>query len=110
MAEILNGDGKKVKVSIPSKLDERLDQILSQFPDDAEGWHQATDEIRELARLVRKTYNLEFKGFVKPLNFKSFKTPSAWNTEGKKQINNLWSKLDDYYKKVILNKLPFREA
>lgn len=72
-------------------LDEKLESFLSQFPDNAQTWRDATDEIMDLCRGVRESYNelvLDVmegeKGYIEGLDFRSFKTPSQWNTEAKK--------------------------
>ena len=104
-----NRNGRQVKVSIPSKLDDELYSIINQFPEDAETWRDATDEIRDLAHNVRCSYNelvLDVcegdKGYIEALNFRTFKTPSCWNTEAKKQILTLWSKMNDWAKENAL--------
>ena len=62
------------------------DRPALQFPEDAETWRDATDEIRDLAHNVRCSYNelvLDVcegdKGYIEALNFRTFKTPSCWN-------------------------------
>jgi hypothetical protein len=91
-------------------LDKKLNDFINQFPDNATNWSQATDEIRDLCRGCRESYNELVlnvvegeKGYIDALDFRSFKTPSQWNTEAKKMIRTLWAKMDDWAKENALN-------
>ncbi len=92
-------DGKTAKVSKrgvvvqDNEFPAKINSFLNKFPDDATSWKQATDEVRDISRVARETYNEETlnvshedKKAMKSLNFNSFTTPSKWNTEGKKFI------------------------
>jgi len=70
--------------------------FLSLFSDNTNKWSDATDEIRDLSRTAKEYIN-EFdlnlcdddieKGLGRqPLDFTILKTPSEWNTFGKKHI------------------------
>jgi hypothetical protein len=90
----------------------KINAILSKFPTDASQWSQATDEIRDLARLVRNAYNeltidviQGEPGYVQALDFRSFRTPAQWNTEFKAQILGLWAKLSDWAKESVLKSI-----
>lgn len=95
-----------------AELNVKLATFLAKFPDDATSWRQATDEIRDLAYKVRSAYNehtldvLEHEaGYVESLNFRSFRTPAEWNQGAKKQIRELWSKMNDWSRTNALNDL-----
>lgn len=88
----------------------RIKHFLSMFPDNADSWSQATDEIRDLARSVKEIYNeydLDVNDddpqALKPLDFQSLKTPSRWNTEGKKYILSTYNKMVDKSKDMFYN-------
>jgi len=104
------GSGEKGTPS--DEMDKAIEKKLSQYPDNATSWGDADDGIRDLAREVRETYNeltinvLEGdKGYVESLDFKSFKTPSEWNTKAKKQIRTLWSKMTDWSKENVIENI-----
>lgn len=79
-------------------------KFFGSFPRDATKWNQATDEMREAAKIVRETYNElqlnltsdevedEGKG-IQSLNFRSFKTPSEWNSKAQAFIVVVWNKM-----------------
>ncbi len=84
--------------------------FLSQFPDDADSWKDATDEIRDFAHEVRTTYNEyvldlydDAPGTIKALNFRNF-TPEEWNTKAKEQINQLWDDLPERNQRQIIER------
>ncbi len=71
-----------------------LKKFLAQFPDDAKSWAKATDEVRDIARTAKEYYNeLESKN-IQPCDFRSMKTPSEWNTKGKKYIFKVYDKMN----------------
>lgn len=79
-----------------------IESFLEKFPNNATSWRYATDEIRDLARSAREIYTeidldllYDEEGAPEPLNFKKFKNPSKWNTEGKKYIMEMVSKMSD---------------
>lgn len=91
------------------KMNVRMDAILGKISDNPKSWKDADDTARDLARHVRETYNelvLDLvegdKGEVKALNFRSFDTPKEWNKQAKKQVKNLWGKMDSWAKKQTL--------
>ena len=61
----------------------KIESFLSQFPDSAACWSQATDEVRDIARWSRETLEEKEGVIIEPLDFYSFRTPSEWNTKGK---------------------------
>ncbi len=103
---------KRKKVSVKtknSKWDDKLNTFLKKFPNDAKEWDKATDEIRDVAKLIRDAYNEQVlnvleneDGYIKGLEFRDFKTPSQWNTEAKKQILHLWILLPENVKKNVI--------
>lgn len=87
------------------------DDFLAQFPNDADSWRDATDEIRDFTHEVRTSYNEyvldtyeDGPGAIQSLNFRSFATPEEWNTEAKKQINQLWDYLPERNQHQILDR------
>lgn len=97
-----------------SNLPSNLENFLNGFPNNATNWGQATDEVRDIARIVRQAHNeldLDLcegdEGTVEALDFRSFKTPSEWNTKAKAQINETWAKMGSWAKENALNSIPF---
>ena len=93
--------------------DSKLDEYLATFPDDAQSWGDATDEIREIARAARIAYgevDLNLSGDEEyenhpeaaPMNYRSFKTPSEWNQKSKEYIARLWGLMSQEAKNVFL--------
>jgi hypothetical protein len=82
---------------------QNLLEFLNFFPNDAKSWGQATDELRDLARMARITYlEVDDKEF-EPLDFKTLKTPSEWNTKGKLYIFDMYLRMSDEAKKEFLD-------
>lgn len=82
----------------------RMLKFLAKFPDDARSWAEATDEIRDMARTAREYHTELDKDMLfdewetnpnapQPLDFRKLKTPSEWNTEGKKYIIDTLDKM-----------------
>jgi hypothetical protein len=70
-----------------------LKKFLSNFPNDAKNWSLATEEIRDIARTSKEFINdLENKS-IQPLDFRSLRTPSDWNTKGKAYILKVYEKM-----------------
>lgn len=79
-------------------------KFFKAFPTNATKWSQATDEIRDLTRYIREYYNEvvlnsdlegnDHPSGIKSLNWRNFKTPSEWNTNGQQEIIKIWNKLD----------------
>ena len=95
-----------------AELNVKLENFLGQFPDDATKWNQATDEIRDMAYRIRSAYNEHTldvvegdEGYIESLNFRSFRTPAQWNQGAKKQIRNLWTRMNDWSRTCALNDL-----
>ena len=76
-----------------------LKDFLDEFPNDAKSWRYATDEIRDIARKAKEYINELQNADMEACNFKSFKTPSQWNTEGKKYIMKVYNKMNERTKK-----------
>lgn len=117
-------------MSIKSKIDKMIEKELkyalaessvlspfkkmfAKFPRDAKSWSQATDEMRDMAKLARQYYNEleldltddevedEGKG-IQSLNFRSFKTPSEWNSKAQDFIIMVYNKMSPQIKKEFL--------
>ena len=90
-------------------------KLFKRFPRDAKGWNQADDTLRDIARMTRETYNeLEHDftkedendpRYVQPLNFRSFKTPSEWNSKAQDFIVSVYNKMSPSTKKDLLRRL-----
>ena len=92
-----------------------LKKFLSQFPNDADNWKEATDEIREIAKLAKEYYNeydLELDNndvdALKPLDFNKLNTPSKWNTKGKEYIIDIYDKMSAKTKKEFIKNISFK--
>jgi hypothetical protein len=80
-----------------------LTKFLSQFPNDATSWKNATDEVRDICRICRENIE-EFDGIkLTAVDFRSFITPSKWNTKGKKFIANTITKMSPMCKDHTLS-------
>ena len=65
---------------------QKIEKFLEQFPTDATSWRQATDEVRDLARVSREFLD-EYDGIkVEAVDFTAIKTPAEWNTLGRESI------------------------
>ena len=94
---------------------EKLETYLAQFPDNATSWREATDEVRDLARKVRTTYNhlaldltiveVEAGAGIQPLPFRSFISPAEWNQKAKAQIREVFALLPENLQSEILKDL-----
>ena len=64
----------------------KIEKFLEQFPTGATSWRQATDEVRDLARVSREFLD-EYDGIkVEVVDFTAIKTPAEWNTLGRESI------------------------
>jgi len=81
------------------KEGQNLNKYLDKFPNNAKNWSQATDELKDISRTAREYIEEYDNKVLQPLNFKSFKTPSEWNTESKKYIKNVYKSMGDNCKK-----------
>ena len=74
-------------------------------PRNATSWADATDEVREVAKMIREVYE-DVDGIkVEAMNYRSFKTPSEWNTKSHAFIVYVWNKMSKNAKEVILSDL-----
>lgn len=82
----------------------KLLKFLEKFPNNTQSWSEATDEIRDIARGARESHteldlDLLYDEWEtnpeapQPLDFRKLKSPSAWNTEGKKYIIEMLDKM-----------------
>ena len=87
---------------LESKIQDLL-KYLNSFPYNAQSWSRATDELRDIARMARRTYlEVDEKEFP-ALDFKTLKTPSEWNTEGRFYITDMYFRMSDKAKKEFLD-------
>jgi hypothetical protein len=82
---------------------QNLLEYLNNFPKNAESWRQATDEVRDIARMARITYLEVDEKEYEPLDFKTLKTPSEWNTLGREYIIDMYNRMSDEAKKEFLD-------
>lgn len=94
-----------------SPADQKMQSFLNKFPDNATSWTQATDELRDMTHDVRTSYNElvlnvdeDDPKAIDSLDFRSFKTPSEWNTKAKKQITELWDKLPVSEREIFIER------
>ncbi|CDN30239.1 hypothetical protein BN938_0132 [Mucinivorans hirudinis] len=85
----------------------KIERFLERFPTDAKTWHNATDEIRDLARTTREILEDCEKIVFEPIDFKAIKTPAEWNTKGRAYILANFDRMDDTSKRMFYNR--FRE-
>ena len=64
----------------------KIEKFLEQFPTDATSWVQATDEVRDLVRASREMLDEYDDIQVEAVDFTATRTPSEWNTLGRKAI------------------------
>ena len=84
LTTMVSQNGEKV-------ISDKLDSVLSRFPDDATSWRDANDEVRDIANASYEflvDYDELDRDTVPDLNFRSLTTPSQWNTRGKAFIRS----------------------
>lgn len=107
-------DTTEVNESTADEQRKKIVAFLDKFPDNTQSWAEATDEIVDMAREAREfhtEYDLdmlrdEWKTNPKapqPLDFRKLKSPSKWNTEGKKYILDMWDKMGDHAKDAFFD-------
>lgn len=116
LVEVNNLRGK-INILSPSEIREmnienkrkNIVKFLSKFPDNADCWSKATDEVRDLARWFKEHYNdsdlvqTDKAKELAPCKFDTFKTPSCWNREGKLYIMQVWDLMDSITKEKAYN-------
>ena len=75
------------------------------FPSNAKGWDNATDEIRDISRFSRQILDVVDDKNVEPLDFSSLTTPSDWNTKAKKYIDANYKQMSKMAQQVFLYKV-----
>lgn len=79
----------------------KIEKFLEGFPKEAICWSQAGDEIRDLARTSREYLEELEDVIVEPLDFRSYKKPSEWNTNGRDYILANFDRMNDQTKKAF---------
>lgn len=109
-----SGDESGQFASKGANLIKKLDDYLDKFPDNAKTWSLATDEIRDMARMVKEYYNDQIDSIyssnklykkekeMKALNFNAITSPSKWNRDGKEYIKKGFVKLDQRNRVFLL--------
>jgi hypothetical protein len=83
-----------------------LKSIFAEYPTNATSWRDADDTMRDLTRMVRETYNEhnDFAegddGYIESMNFRSFKTPSEWNTKSQNEIVRIYNMMTPQIQKI----------
>lgn len=93
-------------------FEQNLIAFLDKFPTDATSWSQATDEIRDLARIVREYYNemvldVPNEDGIEPVNFRIIASPAEWNKKARKFILKYWPELPEKEKIFIDDLLSY---
>lgn len=107
-------DTSEVNESTADEQRKKIVAFLDRFPDNTQSWAEATDEIRDMAREAREfhtEYDLDMlhdewetnPKAPQPLDFRKLKSPSKWNTEGKKYILDTWDKMGDHAKEAFFD-------
>lgn len=72
-----------------------VSNFFKQFPRNAKNWADATDEVKEIARLARETYE-EIDGVkIQPIPWKSLSSPSEWNSKYQDYTFKVYSKMSE---------------
>ena len=64
----------------------KIEKFLEQFPTNATSWREATDEVRDLARVSREMLDEYDDIQVEAVDFTATRTPAEWNTLGRESI------------------------
>jgi hypothetical protein len=78
-------------------------KYLELFPNDAKSWNQATDELRDIARMSRMTYLEVDEKDYPALDYKQLKSPGEWNTKSKSYIKEMYTRMSNKAKKEFLD-------
>lgn len=97
-------------MGLVKNIEQKFTIFMEQFPNNAESWDKATDDIKSFCAMVREEYNKHVvkaepgdEAYIKPLDFYSFTKPWLWNTNAKSRIVKLWPKLSPQSKTKVLN-------
>jgi hypothetical protein len=83
-----------------------LKSIFAKYPTNATSWRDADDTMRDLTRMARETYNEHNDfvegddGYIESMNFRSFKTPSEWNTKSQNEIVRIYNMMTPQIQKI----------
>lgn len=94
------------KLIAETKVPNVFRKLVKAFPISADSWRDATDELREIVRDCRKWYNEVVLDAVesdedddnntqvlRSMDWRSFKTPSEWNTKGINELVRIYNML-----------------
>lgn len=77
----------------------KIAKFLERFPSNTTSWADATDEVREMARMAREFLE-EFEGvIVEPVDFRAIKTPAEWNVKGRAFILACYDRMKEETRK-----------
>ena len=79
----------------------KIENFLTHFPKNTTTWANAGDEIRDLARESREHLEEYMGVIVEPIDFRSYKKPSEWNTNGRDYILANFDRMNDQTKKAF---------
>jgi hypothetical protein len=97
--EYANGGGYMEGGGDVKNMEDNIKKYLAGFPDDAQSWDMATDEVRELANSAKEHLEEYDNIKIDSLNFRKLEKPTQWNTQGKKYIFMAWEKMSSDAKK-----------
>ncbi len=83
-----------------------VEKVFKKFPRNATSWANATDEMRDMARVAREMHteiDLDMlhdehetnPNAPQPLDFRKIKTPSEWNSRAQDYIMDMLDKMSD---------------
>lgn len=84
-----------------------IENFLAKFPTNAQTWHYATDEVRDLARATRELLEDLEDVIIEPVDFQAIRTPAEWNTKGRAYILANFDRMQPATKTAFYNR--FRE-
>lgn len=90
-------------------------KLFKAFPRDATSWKDAMDEMRDITRNARELYNQiehdfteddeDNPKYIKSMNFRSFNTPSVWNSKAQDEIVRIYNLMGTETRRYFLDYL-----
>ncbi len=92
-----------------------LSKFFKLFPRNTSSWAEATDEIRDIAKMAREYYTeydlkvvYDDPKAMQPLNFRSINSPSEWNIKGQDYTIKVYNMMSNETKKIFLRDVKDR--
>jgi hypothetical protein len=91
----VDDDAKPLQHDCP---DARLEKFLSEFPNDARSWANATDEIRDMYFWMASAFNAAAHAGpeLQPVGRENCATPAEWNQKYKAAIRVAFKRLGEH--------------